>query len=125
MSSKRLASTGWRSWSCQGKTTEAIMDQRAVRLLLIDDDEDDYLLTRDLLSEIPSFAYELEWVADYQAALEAMCRGSHDVFLLDYRLGQHTGLQLLREATRQGCLAPVILLTGQGEREVDVAAMEA
>ncbi len=110
------------------------MVQRPVRILLIDDDEDDYLLTRDLLGDIPNGGFVLDWVADYDQGLEALRRGDHDVFLLDYRLGRRTGLDLLRDAARprEGdssprlpFSAPVILLTGQGEREVDVAAMEA
>jgi len=101
------------------------MDQRPVRILLIDDDEDDYLLTRDLLTEIPNLDFELDWVSTYEAGLEALCQSKHDVFLVDYRLGQHTGLDLLRQAAHRSYSGPVILLTGQGEREVDMAAMEA
>jgi PAS domain S-box-containing protein len=97
----------------------------AVRVLLIDDDEDDFFLTRDLLGDIPNGGFELEWVSDYDAALEAVGRGAHDVYLLDYRLGRRTGLDLLREARQRGYHPAVIFLTGQGEREVDVAAMEA
>lgn len=101
------------------------MAERPVQILLIDDDEDDYLLTRDLLAEIPGDGFQLDWVSDYSQALELICRGEHDVFLLDYRLGPRTGLDLLREAKQRGCPAPIILLTGLGERDVDVAAMEA
>src|SRR5690606_31462079 len=49
----------------------------------------------------------------------------HDVCLLDYRLGPRTGLDLLRAARERGCPMPVIFLTGQSEREIDFAAMEA
>jgi PAS domain S-box-containing protein len=96
-----------------------------IRILLIDDDEDDYCLTRELLGEMTSGGFELDWVPEYEAALEAICRGTYDVCLLDYRLGPRTGLDLLREARQQGCSLPVILLTGQSEREIDFAAMEA
>jgi signal transduction histidine kinase len=101
------------------------MDSPPVRVLLVEDDEDDYLLTRDLLSEIEGNPYHLDWVKDYDAALGAIKEGRHAVCLLDYRLGPRTGLDLLREAVRCGCQAPVILLTGQGEREVDLEAMKA
>jgi two-component system CheB/CheR fusion protein len=101
------------------------MAERPVRVLLVDDDEDDYVLTRDLLTEIPGAGFALTWEADVDAALAAMTRGDHDVYLLDYRLGRHTGLDLLRAAVAQGCRAPVILLTGQGEHSVDVEAMQA
>ena len=57
--------------------------------------------------------------------LKALRSNAHDVCLLDYRLGEHTGLDLLRAVRAEGSSIPVILLTGMGERSVDVAAMEA
>jgi signal transduction histidine kinase len=92
--------------------------------LLIDDDRDDYLLTRDLFAEIPGGRYHLDWAADYENGLADVCRGTHDVFLVDYRLGARTGLELLDDARRQSCAGPFILLTGQSVWEVDHAALE-
>jgi len=48
----------------------------------------------------------------------------HDACLVDYRLGAHDGIELLRSAIERGCQSPIILLTGQGEHEIDLAAME-
>ena len=45
--------------------------------------------------------------------------------LVDYHLGARNGLQLLSEVVGNGCKTPIILLTGQGDREVDIQAMEA
>ena len=61
----------------------------------------------------------------YEAGLEALARRQHHVCLLDYRLGEHSGLELLREAAGNGCKAPMILLTGQEDHEVDIEAMKA
>src|SRR5689334_7530509 len=101
------------------------MDQGPIRVLLVEDDEDDYTLTRDLLAEIEGARFELEWVATYEAAREALARREHDVYLLYYRLGEHTGLDLLQDAATGGFHAPMILLTAQGDHDIDVAAMEA
>src|SRR5918992_215576 len=68
---------------------------------------------------------ELEWLTDYDDALKAIERQEHDVCLLEYRLGEHSGLELLREALERGHKGPIILLTGQGDREVDLEAMQA
>jgi signal transduction histidine kinase len=101
------------------------MDNRRIRVLLVEDDEDDYLLTHDWLAEVGSARYDLDWVDTYEAGLEAIGRGEHAVYLVDYRLGARDGLDLLREALAQGCRAPLIVLTGQGDYQVDVAAMQA
>jgi signal transduction histidine kinase len=98
---------------------------RTVRVLLIDDDEDDYFLTRDMLSEVPRGRYALDWVSTYDAGLDAVCAGTHDVYLLDYRLGAKTGIDLLEEAHGRGCSGPVILLTGQGQSRTDLDALDA
>jgi len=96
-----------------------------IRVLLVDDDEDDCLLTRYHLSQVEGRSYRLDWAASYEAGLEGLRRGEHDVYLIDYRLGPRDGLELLREAVRDGCRAPIILLTGQGDRAVDLEAMQA
>lgn len=101
------------------------MTEEALRVLLIDDDEEEFILIRDLLSDLEHQSLELEWVASYEAGLAAMQGSEYDAFLLDYRLGGHDGLELLQEARRLGSRAPVILLTGQGSHQVDLAAMRA
>ena len=90
-------------------------------MLLVDDDEDDYVLVRDLLAGMEGLS--LRWANGYEAALSALSGGCYDVCLVDYRLGERSGLELLREASARGYKAPMILLTGQGGREVDLAAM--
>ena len=99
------------------------MIEQPLHVLLIEDDEDDYVLVRRLLSKIPFVSYELRWAASYQAALEAAGEDSHDVCLLDFRLGERDGLELLAELTRRGYRKPIIFLTGQGDRNVDIEAM--
>ena len=101
------------------------MDIQPIRVLLVDDDEDDYVMTRDLLAELGRGAFLLDWVSSYEEARAAVIRGEHDVYLLDYRLGERSGLDLLREAGEEGRGSPMILLTGQGGDEVDAEAMRA
>lgn len=101
------------------------MGQRKLKVILVEDDEDDFIITRDLLSEIGKDRFDLEWVNSFGAALETMGSDQPDVYLVDYHLGEHSGMEFLREAMANGCRAPVILLTGRGNHEVDVEAMKA
>jgi len=96
-----------------------------VRVLLVEDDEDDFVLTGDLLAESRRTTFVLDWVPSFEAALEAIARDDHDVVLVDFRLGEHDGLELLRHARHIGVGAPLILLTGQGDGDIDLAAMRA
>lgn len=96
-----------------------------LRILLVEDDEDDYILTKDLLNEWCLSFLELQWVTTFDAALAEMKHNRHDVYLLDYQLGAGNGLELLQTALTQGCEGPIILLTGQGNREIDLEAMQA
>ena len=93
-------------------------------IALIEDDEDDFLMARDLLSEIYGTRYRLEWTRDWRSALEAISNPVHDVCLVDYRLGEASGLDIVREAVARGCKTPIILLTGESNREVDLEAMK-
>jgi diguanylate cyclase (GGDEF)-like protein len=105
--------------------TVAAGNEIAPRILLIEDDEDDYVLTRGLLAEAFGDAFELEWVQSWEAALAAIAQARHDIYLVDYRLGARNGLELVREAVDLGSAAPFIVLTGQGSREIDLEAMRA
>ncbi|MGV3503876.1 MAG: ATP-binding protein [Adhaeribacter sp.] len=94
-----------------------------IKVLLIDDDEDDYIITREIISDIPASNYSLDWTASFSEALDLIAQRRHDVYLVDYRLGVHDGLELINRAIAGGSTAPLILLTGQSDRETDEKAM--
>ncbi|HMB91599.1 MAG TPA: PAS domain S-box protein, partial [Rhodothermales bacterium] len=100
-----------------------MLDNEQLDILLIEDDEDDFFIAQRLLSR--AVDVDLEWINTYDEGLEASLEHRHDIILVDYRLGARTGLDLLEEAVAQGCDTPIILLTGQGAREIDLQAMEA
>lgn len=92
-----------------------------IKVLLVDDDENSYLLTKRYLSKTQT-RFEVDWAPSYEAGLERIARKEHDVYLLDYRLGAFNGLDLLKEALTLGCKAPMIILTAENP-EVDAKAM--
>jgi len=101
-------------------TTTEVID-----VLLVEDDEDDYVITKALLSRAESIDCNLDWVSSYDDGLDAILSGEYDACLVDYRLGTHTGLDLLHAVNEEGNRTPIILLTGQGDLEIDLTAMAA
>ena len=96
-----------------------------LNFLMIEDDEDDFVLARELLSEVFAEGCNLDWINEGAAGLEAIRRNAHDLYLIDYRLGERDGLELVRDAVETGCKAPIIVLTGLKSREIDIEAMKA
>jgi len=94
-----------------------------IRVLLVEDDEDDYILTRTLMSQPENRNLRLDWVEGYDEAFERITANEYDVYLIDYRLGERTGIDLIQEATNAGCQSPMILLTGQDDQSIDYSAM--
>lgn len=101
------------------------MSEQVIRVAVIDDDEDDFVLVRLALRGIATPRFELEWFKDARSGLAAMRAGLADVYLVDYLLGGESGLTVLMEAIAAGVRAPIVLLTGQGSPEIDAAAQSA
>lgn len=103
---------------------KALAAGNVVRILIVDDDEDDFLITSEYIRHIPGSNFEIDWCYKYDDALEMMCANKHDLYFTDYRLGAKSGVDLLKDMVEKGCEVPVILLTGKGNREVDMEAMQ-
>ena len=99
------------------------MPSSPTRILIIEDDQDDFLIIEACIKDIPEKEFRIDWCYDYNEALDRIARISYDIYFVDYLLGEKTGLELLHEAKAMGCEEPLILLTGIGNREVDVKAM--
>lgn len=101
------------------------MANERIRVLLVDDDQGDFEMTRAMISQIETQEMKLDWVSTFEEGLDALERDEHDVYLIDYFLEDHTGMDLLREARKRSIRTPLIMLTGRGNRELDLQAMKA
>jgi PAS domain S-box-containing protein len=99
-------------------------DRPVIKVLIIDDDEDDYFITSEYLKQIEEYKLTIEWAYKYSDAIEHVKARRYDIYFVDYRLGAKTGLDFLKEAVRLGSEEPIVLLTGKGNKEIDIEAMQ-
>ncbi len=99
------------------------MSKDRVNVLLVDDNKGDFIIIRKLLSKIDQVAYDLDWETDFEKAKDTIARNRHDVYLVDFRLGDGNGLDLIREYITQMPRKPMILLTAHGNVEIDQKAI--
>jgi signal transduction histidine kinase len=96
---------------------------KPVRILLVDDDEDDYLIIRNFMSKIHDSPFKMDWIPDISEAARVIEQSIHDIYLIDYRLGQEDGLELLARFDLVKRPEPFIILTGAGDERVERKAM--
>jgi PAS domain S-box-containing protein len=103
-----------------------VTEKKKINILIIDDDEDDFFILKKYISRISNIdAFVIEWCGGYAEGVEAICYGKHDIYFVDFRLGPKTGLDLIKEVIKNKCEQPLILLTGAGNQEIDLQAMQA
>src|SRR5580704_8208427 len=95
----------------------------ATRILIVEDDEDDFLIIEACIKDIPAKEFRIDWCYDYNDALQRIRMSAYNLYFVDYLLGEKTGLELLKDAIAAGCEDPLVLLTGIGNRDIDVQAM--
>lgn len=99
----------------QGETT----------VLMIDDNEDDFVMTSESMSDAAGTRFHFDWAATFEDGLNELASNSHDVCLVDYTLGARNGLALVQEALKAGTTVPMILLTGMNDHDLDIEATRA
>ena len=102
-----------------------MMSDKAVRLLIVDDDDEDLYLVNDALSEVVEAQYDVTTATSALAAMARLSANSYDCIICDYRLGHVTGIDFIKNVRLAGIDTPVILLTGLSGHLIDKAALEA
>jgi PAS domain S-box-containing protein len=101
-----------------------MLNSPGTRVAIIDDDEDDYFIIADYISSIEGSNFIIDWCNTYENAIRKIRDKAYDIYLVDYRLGKKTGLELLQEARGAQVDDPIVLLTGKGSKDIDIKAME-
>ncbi len=102
-----------------------LVEPTTYRILIVDDDEDDFFITNQYIKNIKGYNFNVEWRYDYKSAMEDVCKKKYDLYLVDYYLGAKTGLDFIKEAFKKKCDEPIIILTGRAAPELDAEVMHA
>lgn len=86
-------------------------------ILMIDDDAEDIDVVRGMLERIPVWTVELQACLDASSAPAIAVQRKPDLILLDYNIGNSSGLEILPALRAAGYKGPVILLSGMGRQE--------
>lgn len=92
-----------------------------MRVLLVEDNDDDALLIRESLSET---SLEIERAERLSTALAQLTRGKFDAVLLDLSLPDAWGLDTVRRLRREVAAVPIVILTGLNDEEIAMRAVE-
>lgn len=116
------------------------MEKESINILLVADDEQEYVIIRKLLSDIEEsspfggWVSYLEWVGTYESAVRMIQLARHDIYLIDstftvqtddHPAEVHDGLALVRQVIADGCQIPLILLAQGKDNPMIGHALEA
>ena len=100
------------------------MSNRRIRVLHVDDVEEEFILVCALLSDVKGIDFQLQWAPDIRTAMQTIQDKDFDVCIVDCYMGQDNGLDFIRDAMAQGIEIPFILMSGQKNPAITRQAME-
>lgn len=92
-----------------------------IRVLVVDDNENDVVLVRHNLGSIDRTTYIVDSVGHVDPR-PLMVAGSHDCYLVDLKIGRFDGFELIQNCIRAGCRGPFVVLTGSMIPDADDTA---
>lgn len=99
------------------------MEHKKITVLAIEDDPGDIHLVRRYLEDIPGWGVTFLAFTEPAEGLSQLSHHAPDIILLDYLLGDTTGLEVLKSIQCYGCECPVVILTGHGHEELAAELM--
>ena len=105
------------------KSEDLTTELDTVRILLVEDNEDDALLLRENLSEDRCACFDLVHAGRLSTALERLAERDIDVVLLDLGLPDSQGLDSLKEINSKYQNVPIIVLTGLSDESLGIDAV--
>lgn len=97
--------------------------KRPMRVVMVDDDYEDFVLVKRLLRSVGS--YNLHHIDNAEDAERVLRGNDYDIALVDGRISGRSGVDLISSLATPHAVMPMILLTGHGDDVVDEMALKA
>lgn len=92
-----------------------------MRLLLV---EDEKRMAQALIELLKMEKYEVDHVADGNAAMDAIASSLYDIIVLDVMLPGKNGFEIAKETRKQGIRTPILMLTAKSELDDKVLGLD-
>ena len=99
------------------------MEDKACRLLLIEDNPDDIFLLQESLREVKDASFQLESVTRLAEGLARLAEGDIDAVLLDLSLPDSHGIDTIIQVSAAAPHLPIIVMTGLDDEELGAVAV--
>ena len=100
------------------------MDNKLIKVLLIENNPGDARLIQEMLKEVETARFEVEYVDMLSTGSERLAKERFDVLLLDLGLPDSSGIETLERALTQAPEMPVVVLTGLADEMVGIKAVQ-
>ena len=87
-----------------------------MKILIVEDE----LMGRELLQTMLQPDHETIAVGGVEQALDALEENTCDLILTDYKMPGKSGLELINSLREKGSSLPIILMTGQSSKDVNL-----
>nr|WP_321524440.1 ATP-binding protein [uncultured Cohaesibacter sp.] len=102
---------------------QPLSPEKHLQVLVVEDDEADFLITRKSLLYLDSYQVGIDWATSVSDAVIKARSKHYDVVLVDFWLGMETGVPAINAFGTVGTI--VILLTGMPGEDVQTIALKA
>jgi PleD family two-component response regulator len=97
---------------------------RCVRILVVDDEKDDFTLLAETVSQVDHHKYELEWVESWIEAERRLNGQAFDILICDFYLKDSNAIDVMTRMEALGMTVPVVVLTGDSTLQDDLKSMQ-
>ncbi len=95
-----------------------------VRVLVIEDEQDDFTLLAATVREVDHHRYDLQWVSCWEDAEKRLDGATFDIVICDFFLPGMNAIDVMDRMDEIGITTPVVVLTADSNLQSDLQSMQ-